>query len=219
MAVLSPTAPRLLSISPPGPEAAGRWVSRAPELVEVGAEALLLRLCPDRGDQADARAEMETTARRWTEHLAALGLPLLVHLKTPGAEALATRLDLGLHLPAGVEAGAFVGRFAALGQSCHSLVELRRAAAAGCTYATLSPVFRPRSKVDLRPVLGISGLRECCVALGSSLPVLALGGIVPPQVQACLAGGAQGIAGIGMFGSVDAVAAMKSALSVYAPPV
>ena len=68
-----------------------------------------------------------------------------------------------------------------LSQSCHDAAALRRAAAAGCDFAFLSPVFSPQSKPgDLRPTLGVAGLAALCAS--APLPVVALGGIGPAEV-------------------------------------
>ena len=126
---------------------------------------------------------------------------LILHDKTPGARAAAA--GLGLHLPGGIDPAPIRGRITGrLGASCHSLAALRRAAAAGCDYATLSPIFSPISKPDDRRLpLGPAALAD------APLPVLALGGIGPGQVAACRAAGAAGVAAISAFFPAGADAA------------
>ena len=85
-----------------------------------------------------------------------------------------------------------------LGASCHSIEALLKAAAAGCDYATLSPVFPPRSKPgDMREALGIEALRQAATAL--RMPVIALGGMTPERARMCWEAGAHGIASLGLL--------------------
>ena len=79
-----------------------------------------------------------------------------------------------------------------VGRSCHDADELAAAAAAGCTYATLSPVFPTTSKPGYGPALGAAALAD------APLPVLALGGVdAPDRARACIAAGAAGVAVMG----------------------
>lgn len=116
--------------------------------------------------------------------------------------ALAVGAD-GVHLghdglpPA--EARRVLGPGRVLGVSVHNARELDQAAAAGADYVTASPVFSPNSKRDAREALGIDGLAE--LVRGSRLPVVALGGLLPERVDACLDAGAVGVAAIGALWS------------------
>lgn len=82
------------------------------------------------------------------------------------------------------------------GASTHSLEEVRRAETAGADYVTFGPVFPTPSKPDVSRVEcpGPEGLSR--VTDETNLPVLALGGIGPDEVEACLDAGADGVAGI-----------------------
>lgn len=75
-----------------------------------------------------------------------------------------------------------------VGRSCHSPAELERAAAEGCDYATLSPIFPSPSKPGYGPPLGLDALRD------APLPVYALGGIDASNAAACVTAGAAGVA-------------------------
>ncbi len=122
-----------------------------------------------------------------------------------------TRVDValacgaaGVHLPGDSPPPALLRRFVPraflIGVSCHSVDEVRRAEAEGADYVFFSPVFRPLSKAPYGPPQGLTVLAEACRAV--SIPVLALGGIQAGNVEACLAAGAAGVAGISMFQTV-----------------
>ncbi len=81
-----------------------------------------------------------------------------------------------------------------VGRSCHSAAELARAADEGCDWVTLSPFAPTASKPGYGPALGTAGL--AALAPGAP-PVLALGGVHPGDVAACLAAGASGVAVMG----------------------
>ncbi|MEO8480599.1 MAG: thiamine phosphate synthase [Acidobacteriota bacterium] len=90
----------------------------------------------------------------------------------------------------------------------------------GLDYLLFGTVFASRSKPGLKPA-GLEALAE--VSARSSIPVLAIGGITPARVGACLDAGATGVAAIGAFlppgrspdamGVAVAVQAFRKALS------
>ncbi|MGY2127768.1 thiamine phosphate synthase [Blastococcus sp. SYSU DS0617] len=81
-----------------------------------------------------------------------------------------------------------------VGRSCHSAAELAQAAAEGCDWVFLSPVFPTASKPGYGPALGLAGL---AALVPGAPPVLALGGVRPEDVPGCLAAGAHGVAVMG----------------------
>jgi thiamine-phosphate pyrophosphorylase len=189
--------PRLLSISPPDPAGAAAWVARAEALADAGADGLLLRVPGARG----------LPLERWLDQLVSSGAAVLVHVRTPGGLRLARARGLGLHLSAtAARPRTWSGPCS---RSCHDERDLARAA--GCAWATLSPVFPPASKPrDARPPLGLPALAAACAH--APLPILALGGIDPERVAACLAAGAWGLAGIGAFQDPARVRELRAAL-------
>lgn len=101
----------------------------------------------------------------------------------------------GVHLAAGDRFPASPP--AIVGRSCHDTGSLAVAAAEGCTYATLSPIFPSRSKPGYGPPLGPDALRD------APLPVFALGGVDATSASTCLDAGACGIAVMGAVMRAD----------------
>ncbi len=122
--------------------------------------------------------------------------------------ALATGAD-GVHLPA--QPGALTPAqvravFAGAGRpqclislSCHTLDEVARARAGGADLILFGPVFekRVRGQVVVEGK-GLPLLREACL-LAKATPVLALGGVTPARLDACLQAGVAGFASIRAF--------------------
>ena len=75
--------------------------------------------------------------------------------------------------------------------SCHSAADLKRAAKLGVDFAVLGPVQATATHLDARP-LGWEGF--AAAACGASLPVFALGGMQPGDLETAWRCGAQGIA-------------------------
>lgn len=117
--------------------------------------------------------------------------------------ALAARAD-GVHLPAGSPAPRRLRPATPpgflIGVSCHTVDELRQAEDEGADYAFFSPVFRPFSKPDYHPGLGLGPLGQACRAVG--IPVFALGGITFANAPDCQKAGAAGVAGISLFSAL-----------------
>lgn len=96
------------------------------------------------------------------------------------------------------------------GRSCHTVAELRAAAALGAAWATYSPVFATASKPGYGPALGLDGLGTGCQAV-PGLPVLALGGIGPGRAGGCARAGAAGVALMGaVMGAADPGAVVRA---------
>lgn len=94
---------------------------------------------------------------------------------------------------------------AVIGASTHHADELRLAAERGADYAFFSPVFATRSKPG-RSGVGTAVLASACAT--SSVPVFALGGVLPERVESCLRAGAHGVAVLsGVVDAPDPVAA------------
>ena len=129
--------------------------------------------------------------------------------------ALASGAD-GVHLPAGELAASEVralwmqasDRAPVIAVSAHTIAEVRAAAADGADFAVLAPIFE-KAHTDVRPV-GIDALRAACAStLRAEFAVLALGGVTLANVEACLAAGAAGVAGIRLFQNGDIVETVR----------
>ncbi len=177
--------PPLLGVSP-GDHGRTRDVIRLVEGAALGGLRVLILREPHLGER-----EYVTLARRLSAELT-----ILLHGRHPHALQIARTSGWGLHLPADADATAIRPQVRGpLGQSCHSLAALGVAAAAGCDYALLSPIFPPLSKDASAPPVGLDGLRRACGEV--STPIFALGGIRPDRIAACRGAGAAGVASLG----------------------
>lgn len=112
---------------------------------------------------------------------------------------LARELGIGVHLRAAQLRELRerpLPRNAWVGASCHDAKELELAAQLGADFATLSPVNTTASHPAAEP-LGWERFAQCVA--DARLPVYALGGIGPDDLDRALAAGAQGVAGIRAF--------------------
>jgi thiamine-phosphate pyrophosphorylase len=82
-----------------------------------------------------------------------------------------------------------------VGVSCHTPVEVARAAQEGADFAVFGPVFEKKEAPPRRPT-GLEALSQVC---RERIPVLALGGITAKNAEICLQAGAAGVAGIRLF--------------------
>lgn len=78
-----------------------------------------------------------------------------------------------------------------VGASCHSALELARAAAIGCDFAVMGPVQPTPSHVGVRP-LGWDGFAHAIA--GTRIPVFALGGLSASHLAIAVDHGAHGVA-------------------------
>ena len=85
-----------------------------------------------------------------------------------------------------------------IGVSTHSAEEALSARLGGADFVVFGPVFATESKSEYGEPAGLDRLKKVCVEL-AAFPVLALGGLTPGNVTACIQAGAQGLAAIRMF--------------------
>jgi len=134
-----------------------------------------------------ARMELRSLAQRVLALAHAHGAKVLVNSDIELAREIGAD---GVHLAAAQLGGARPD-LPWCGASCHSAEELRRAEALGADFAVLGPVRATPSHPDARP-LGWDRFRE--VAAGASIPVYALGGVRPGDLERAKSSGAQGVA-------------------------
>lgn len=79
--------------------------------------------------------------------------------------------------------------FKIIGASCHSVEDAKEAQNLGCTYITAGHVFLTDCKKGL-PGRGLSFLKETCNAV--QIPVYAIGGIKPSNIESVRQAGAAG---------------------------
>jgi thiamine monophosphate synthase len=101
-------------------------------------------------------------------------------------------------LPA--EAAPRPATVARVGASVHGVDEAVRAVRAGADLLLLAPIFAPRSK----PGEGRGVALIAAVTAAVDVPVLALGGVTPDRVAACLDAGAHGVAALTPFSATNA---------------
>jgi 8-oxo-dGTP diphosphatase len=135
------------------------------------------------------RGAVEDFARRAVALARAYGAKVLVNADAALARSIGAD---GVHLTAEQLRGVS-GRpdFAWCGASCHSSEELRLAEALGVDFAVLGPV-RATPSHPQAVLLGWERFRE--IARGTAVPVYALGGMVPGDLEQALSCGAHGIA-------------------------
>ena len=160
------------------------FLTRIERVAASGVDGVILR-------EKDLSAEdYLALARQVTEVCRKQGTPCFLH--TYAQEALDLDVKF-IHLPLNVLKGIDKikrDQFRALGASCHSLEDVRKAEELGCTYVTLGHIFATDCKPGLPP-RGIELLRSVCSA--SSIPVYAIGGISPENAAACREAGAAGV--------------------------
>lgn len=141
------------------------------------------------------RAEVRACAKDLLARLPGLKSWLLVNQDIE----LARQLGIGVHLRAAQLHGLGARPLPStrwVGASCHDAEELERAAMIGVDFATLSPV-RVTASHPGAPALGWERFAE--FAHAARLPVYALGGVGPDDLERARAAGAQGVAGISKF--------------------
>lgn len=101
-----------------------------------------------------------------------------------------------------------------VGVSTHRPEQVLEADRGGADYIGFGPVYAPRSKTDHDPVVGLEGLRA--VRPLTRVPIFAIGGIGPEQVEAVRSAGADGVAVISaVLGAPDIAGAVQGLLARF----
>ncbi|MEQ1793477.1 MAG: thiamine phosphate synthase [Nitrospira sp.] len=99
-----------------------------------------------------------------------------------------------------------------IGLSTHNVEQVKEAEQLKPDYIGFGPIFKPASKQDHDPVVGIEGLRQ--IRALTSLPVFAIGGIQLDQVRNVMQAGADGIAVISaVLNAPDVTKAVKDLIA------
>lgn len=173
------------------PDQATPWQLRLDAALQRGVRLIQLRL--PRWPVEQVRA----LAARLQERTVQCEACLLLNSDIDGALALGA--GVGVHLTS-AQLAALADRplpwTQVVGASCHDASQLGQAVRTGADFATLSPVSPTASHPEAAP-LGWSRFQE--LAETAALPVYALGGMTPAQIDEARGHSGQGVAGIGAF--------------------
>jgi 8-oxo-dGTP diphosphatase len=187
--------PPYYAISSEGPESLfARPHPRQGRLAKNDSDPLLLPLRQLRIPQASREETRRIVLAALSDNPDLRGSLLLNH-----DIELARELRIGVHLRAAQLRGLRerpLPRSAWVGVSCHDAGELELAAGLGADFATLSPVNATASHPEAEP-LGWD--RFARLVADARLPVYALGGVGPDDLDRAQAAGAHGVAGIRAF--------------------
>lgn len=126
-----------------------------------------------------------------------LGVRVIINDRVDIALALnASGVHLGQDDIPAEAARKLLGPAAIIGLSVHNARQAKAATALPIDYIAAGPVFRTSSKHNPDPVLGLEGLRDIRLMVGS-FPLVAIGGINLESAHAVFEAGADSIAIIG----------------------
>ena len=167
---------------------AGTLVSHLGLALRAGRGAIGAVLVREKSASLDELKKILSELRPICEQVAA---KLLVHTHV---ELVSNRFAHGVHVSGDIDQVLKLREKirCSIGFSAHSVAEIVSAGKAGVDYVFYSPIFSPLSKVDERPVVGISGL--ACAVEVAEIPIFALGGISANNAGSCRRAGANGIA-------------------------
>jgi thiamine-phosphate pyrophosphorylase len=146
-------------------------------------------------------------AERMRERTAEYGARLFINDRADIARAVgADGVHLGVLSIPPREARRLLGPQAVIGCSAHNAQELRQAREGGADFVTFGPVYPTPSKDPFGAPVGVPALAEACRTAG--IPVFALGGIGPGNLEEVARAGCFGVALIsGVLGAADPRAA------------
>ena len=187
------------------------YVEGARMALEGGCKWIQLRMKDATDDEVrKAAAEIQPLCR---EHEAVFLLDDRVEL---AKELHADGVHLGKNDMPVDEARRILGEEFIIGGTANTFEDIQRIAAQGADYIGCGPFRFTTTKKNLAPVLGIEGYRDIIAKMrnaGINIPMVAIGGITPDDIDEILATGVQGIAVSGtVLNADDPVAMMKSLL-------
>ena len=115
------------------------------------------------------------------------------------------------------EARRILGEEYIIGGTANTFDDIQRIASQGADYIGCGPFRFTTTKKNLAPVLGIEGYRDIIAKMrnaGINIPMVAIGGITPDDIDEILATGVQGIAVSGtVLNADDPVEMMKKLIN------
>jgi thiamine-phosphate pyrophosphorylase len=198
-------ARRLYAIVDLGYLTAAQAPAAAAALLAGGADVLQLRAkghSPD--DLGDLARELARISR-------GAGVPFILNdFPELAAAVAADGVHLGQDDGSLAAARAICGPDFIFGRSTHSLPQARAALAEGFDYLGFGPLFPTPTKLG-RPAIGLDALAEVNSLAGSTIPVFAIGGIVPANLATVLAAGATRVVVVSaLLNAPDITAATRS---------
>ena len=187
------------------------YVEGARMALEGGCKWIQLRMKDATDDEVrKAAAEIQPMCK---EHEAVFLLDDRVEL---AKELHADGVHLGKNDMPIDEARRILGEEYIIGGTANTFDDIQRIASQGADYIGCGPFRFTTTKKNLAPVLGIEGYRDIIAKMrnaGINIPMVAIGGITPDDIDEILATGVQGIAVSGtVLNADDPVAMMKSLL-------
>ncbi len=159
------------------------WLNALSDLVSLDVPGLAVQV-RTKTESPERAVMLAREARSVT-----LDTPVPVLLNGSVSEALELGYR-GVHWPEALLPEVLASRLLRRGASVHSVEACQKAEAAGAEFVVAGTIFDAGSK----PVAGegIEKLRR--IAGATALPVLAIGGVTPERVAACIEAGAAGVA-------------------------
>ena len=151
---------------------------RVEELVNVGIKKVILR-------EKDLSEEEYTALAEKISGIS--GIELYVHSFTNAAKKLFIKR---VHLPLSLVNEKICSEFETVGVSVHSVEDAQKAEQLGASYITAGHIFATDCKKGLAP-RGLEFLKSVCESV--KIPVYAIGGITPDNMQSCIDAGAAGV--------------------------
>ena len=188
------------------------YVEGARMALEGGCKWIQLRMKDASDDEVrQAAAEIQPMCK---EHEAVFLLDDRVEL---AKELHADGVHLGKNDMPIDEARRILGEEYIIGGTANTFEDIQRIAAQGADYIGCGPFRFTTTKKNLAPVLGIEGYRDIIAKMrnaGINIPMVAIGGITPDDIDEILATGVKGIAVSGpVLNADDPVAMMKKLIN------
>ncbi len=161
--------------------------------------------------------ELFRLAERMRKLTEGYGAKLLINDRADVAMGVgADGVHLGILSIPPSEARRLLGPRAVIGCSAHNAKELRDAEEGGADFVTFGPVYPTPSKASFGPPVGIPALASACRT--ADIPVFALGGVGPGNLEEVMRAGSFGIALIsGIVAAADPRAEAAALTEYFAP--